>query len=136
PPVAVGATAFPGSTKVGLRFDKGLDVASAETAANYKVNGAAVTSAIVRTNVANEVGTEMNLVQLTVAAALTTDFTVTISGVKDSSGNAMASTTVAGKILNLTSTDIGSPAGQPGGPDPQVVPAEVTTWGPGAFDVL
>src|SRR5206468_1178546 len=117
-------------------FDKDLDAASAETAANYKVNGAAVTSALLRTNVANEVGTEMNLVQLTVATALTTDFTVTVSGVKDSAGNAMASTTVSGKILNLTSTDIGSPAGQPGGPDPQVVPGEVTTWGPGAFDVL
>src|SRR5258705_13317201 len=80
PPVVVGATAFPGTTKVGLRFDKVLDAASAETAANYKVNGAAVTSALVRTNVANEVGTERNLVQLTVATALTSDFTVTVSG--------------------------------------------------------
>ncbi len=72
-----------------------------------------------RTNVANEVGTEMNLVQLTVPTALTSDFTVTVSGVKDTSGNAMASTTVSGKLIKLSSTDIGSPAGQPGGPDPQ-----------------
>src|SRR6185369_16073754 len=79
------------------------------------------------------------LVQLTVATALTNDFTVTVSGVKDPAGNAMASTTVAGKILKLTSTDIGSPTGQPAddsaGPDPQA-PSTVTTWGPGAFDVL
>ena len=47
----------------------------------------------------------------------------------------MAATTVPGKILTLTSTDIGSPADQPGGPDPQA-PSTVTTWGPGAFDVL
>jgi len=76
---------------------------------------------------------------LTVATALTSDFTVTVSGVKDFAGNAMASTTVAGKILKLTSTDIGSPTGQPAddsaGPDPQG-PSTVTTWGPGAFDVL
>jgi len=94
----------------------------------------------VRTNVANELTNEKNLVQLTVATALTTNFTVTLSGVKDAVGNPMSSTTVAGKILNLTSTDIGSPAGQTDaglawGPDP-LFPSTVTTWGPGAFDVL
>jgi len=94
-----------------------------------------VTSAVVRTNVANEVGTEMNLVQLTVGTALTSDFTVTVTGVKDMAGNAMAAATVPGKILKLKSTDIGSPADQPGGPDPQA-PSTVTTWGPGAYDVL
>jgi hypothetical protein len=135
PPVLLGASAFPKTTTVGLKFDKPLDATSAGTAANYKVNGAAVTSALVRTNVANEVGTEFNLVQLTVPTALTADFTVTVTGVKDTLGNAMAASTVAGKILNLTSTDIGSPNGQPGGPDPQG-PSKVTTWGPGNFDVL
>ena len=116
---AEGASAFPNTTKVGLTFDKALDAASAGTAANYKVNGAAVTSALVRTNVANEVGTEMNLVQLTVPAALTSDFTVTVTGVKDTAGNAPRAT-VPGKILSLTSTDIGSPADQPGGPEPKL----------------
>jgi len=135
PPVVVGATAFPGSTKVGLMFNEILDVASAGTAANYKVNGAAVISALVRTNVANELTDEKNLVQLTVATALTNDFTITLSGVKDFKGNAMASTTVTGKILNLTISDIGSTGTDPGAPDPQK-PTQVTTWGPGAFDVL
>jgi hypothetical protein len=140
PPVVVGATAFPGSTKVGLMFDEALDPASGGTAANYTVNGAAVTSAFVRTNVANELTNEKNLVQLTVATALTANFTVTVSGVKDALGNTMASTNVTGKILNLTSTDIGSSAGQTDagvvwGPDP-LFPSTVTTWGPGAFDVL
>jgi len=135
PPAVVGATAFPNSTKVGLRFDEALDAASAGNAANYQVNGVAVTSALLRTNVANELTNEKNLVQLTVPTALTTNFTVTVSGVKDAGGNAMTSATVAGKTLNLTSTDIGSPAGEPGGPDPQA-PSTVTTWGPGAFDVF
>ena len=136
PPTVVGATAFPNTKKVGLMFDEALDPASAGNAANYKVNGAVVTSAVVRTNVANELTNEKNLVQLTVATALTTNFTVTVSGVKDALGNAMTEATVSGKTLNLTVTDIGSPNGEPGGPDPQVVPGQVTTWGPGAFDVL
>jgi hypothetical protein len=60
--------------------------------------------------------------------------------VKDAQGHAMTETTVSGKILDLTSSDIGSPAGQTAdglvwGPDPQG-PSTVTTWGPGAFDVL
>jgi hypothetical protein len=135
PPVLIGATAFPGTTKIGLRFNKSLDAPSATTGSNYKVNGAAITSAVVRTNVANELTNEKNLVQLTVPTALAANFTVTVSGVKDQQGHAMAETTVSGKILDLTSTDIGSPDGQPGGPDPQG-PTTVTTWGPGAFDVL
>jgi len=90
--------------------------------------------------VANELTNEKNLVQLTVPTALTSNFTVTVSGVKDAFGNAMASTNVTGKILNLTVTDIGSPAGQTDagvvwGPDPQA-PSSVTTWGPDAFDIL
>lgn len=132
---ALGATAFPNSTKVGLAFNLDLDLASAGNAANYKVNGAPVTSAVVRTNVANELTNEKNLVQLTVATPLTKDFTVTVAGVKDFLGAALASTDVPGKILDLNITDLGSPAGQPGGPDP-LFPSTVTTWGPGAFDVL
>jgi len=139
PPVLIGATAFPGTTKVGLRFNKSLDAASATTASNYKVNGAAITSAVVRTNVANELTNEKNLVQLTVPTALAANFTVTVSGVKDAQGHAMTETTVSGKVLDLTITDIGSPVGEPvdkpAGPDPQG-PSTVTTWGPGAFDVL
>jgi len=45
-------------------FNKSLDAASAGTAANDKVNGAAVASALVRTNLANELTNEKNPVQL------------------------------------------------------------------------
>jgi hypothetical protein len=134
PPKVVGATAFPNSTKIGMMFDEALDAASAATAANYQERRRHYVGPGAD-NVANELTDEKNLVQLTVATALTADFTVTVSGVKDAKGNAMASTTVSGKILNLTSTDIGSPATEPGGPDPQA-PSTVTTWGPGAYDVL
>ena len=134
-PLLAGATAFPGATKVGLVFDENLDVTSAQVAGNYQVNGAAVVSAVVRTNVANELTDEKNLVQLTVATPLNADFTVTVTGVQDVKGNAIASTEATGKIIDLTITDVGSPAGQPGGPDPQA-PSSVATWGPGAYDVL
>jgi hypothetical protein len=131
----MGATAFPGSTQIGVAFDEDLDPVSAAAAANYQVNGVVVTSAVVRTNVSNEKTNEKNLVQLTVPTAVTANFALTVTGVKDLKGNPMTATTVTGKILAMTSTDIGSPACQPGGPDP-LFPSTVTTWGPGAFDVL
>jgi hypothetical protein len=134
PPLLVGATAFPGSTKIGVMFDEDLDATSAATAANYVVNGTPVTSAIIRTNVANEKTSEKNLVQLTVPSAVNGDFSLKVTGVKDKKGNAMAATTVTGKILKMTNTDIGSPASEAGGPDP-LFPSTVTSWGPGAFDV-
>jgi len=139
PAVVVGAGVFSGSTQIGLTFDKDVDPATAGNAANYKVNGAAVTSALVRTNVANELTTEKNLVSLTVATPITGNFTVTVTGVKDNFGN-VTSNTFPGGLINLTSTDIGSPAGQTAGgtawgPDP-LFPGKVTQWGPGSFDVL
>jgi hypothetical protein len=135
PPKVVSATVFSGSTQVGIEFNEALDPASATTAANYKINGAAVTAVILRTNVANELSSEQNLVSVIAASPITGAFTLTVSGVKDTSGNAMTSATVNGSIIDLTSTPIGSPAGKPGGPDPQV-PTIITNWGQGNFDVL
>jgi hypothetical protein len=141
PPVVVGAGVFPGSTQVGLTFNKDLDPTTANNPANYQVNGAAVTSVLVRTNVANETTTEKNLVSLIVPTAINGPFTVTVSGVKDTFGNTAKSNTVAGAVINLTDTDIGSPdgvvtdgSGIPGG-DP-IFKGSVTQWGPGSFDVL
>jgi hypothetical protein len=141
PPVVVGAGVFPGSTQVGLTFNKDLDPTTANNPANYKVNGAAVTSVLVRTNVANELTSEKNLVSLTVPTAINGPFTVTVTGVKDIFGNAAPSNTVQGTVINLTVTDVGSPdgvvadgSGIPGG-DP-LFTGTVTQWGPGSFDVL
>jgi hypothetical protein len=140
PPVVLGAGVFPGSTQVGLTFDKDLDPTTAGNPANYKVNGAGVTSVLVRTNVANEKTNEKNLVSLTVGTPINSAFTVTVSGVKDTFGNTATSNTVQGAVINLTDTDIGSPDGQiadgsgiPGG-DP-LFQGTVTQWGPGSFDV-
>jgi hypothetical protein len=135
PPSVKSATVFSGSKQVGIEFSEALDPVSATTASNYKVNGAAVAGVILRTNVANELTSEQNLVSVITASPITGAFTLTVSGVKDTSGNAMTNTTVNGSIIQMTSTPIGSPAGQPGGPDPQV-PTIITNWGAGNFDVL
>jgi hypothetical protein len=149
PPVAISAVAFNGTTQVGMNFDEALDPVTSQTAGNWKVNGVTVTAAILRTNVANELTSEQNLIQLYTASPIAGNFTVTISGVRDVTGNTIpAGTTVNGKVLGLTATDIGSTfdsaqVGNPDGtnalgvvaPDPQL-PNQVTTWGDGNFDVL
>ena len=135
PPVLHSATALQGSTQVGLSFSEALDPASAVTLANYTVNGAPVVAAYLRTNVANELTREQNLVSLIAAAPVTGSLTVTVTGLKDVAGIPMTLTNVIGKVLGMTSTDIGSSASDPGGPDPKVVTV-VTNWGDGNFDVL
>lgn len=135
PPVVLGSAAFPGSTQVGVKFDEALDPVSGGLAANYKVNGVAVLSAQVRTNVANEITNEKNLVTLTVATPLNAAFTVTVTNVKDAFGNTLVNSTSPGQLITLTSTDVGSTGTDLGAPDPQA-PTTVTTYGPGDFDVL
>lgn len=135
PPAVLGSSAFPGSTKVGVKFDEALDPVSGSLAANYKVNGVTVLAAQVRTNVANELINEKNLVQLTVATPLNAVFTVTVTNVKDAFGNTLLNSTSPGTLITLTSTDVGSTGADLGAPDPQL-PTTVTTYGPGDFDVL
>jgi hypothetical protein len=134
PPVVLGAGAFLGSAQVGLSFNKDLDGASAGNPVNYKINGVTVSSVIIRTNVANELTNEKNLVSVTAVSPIGGAFTVTVSGVKDLSGNAMSPTTIVGTLIHLGDTDIGSPSGAPGGPDPEVA-GTLKQWGPGSFDV-
>ena len=135
PPSALSAAVLPGSTQVGMSFDEALDPVSASTAANFKINGVAVAAAIIRANVANELTSEQNLVALVAASPISGPFTVTVTGLKDPDGNVLTLTNINGKAIGLTSTDIGSSASEPGGPDPKVVTV-VTNWGDGNFDVL
>lgn len=135
PPSLLSAAAFPGSQQIGLKFDEALDPATANSAATFKVNGTAVSAAIMRTNVANEKTLEQNLVSLVVPTAISGPFTVTVTGLKDPDGNTLVSTNFTGKVLGLTITDVGSPAGAKGGPDP-LVAGVVTNWGEGNYDVL
>jgi hypothetical protein len=134
-PVITGGGAIVGATRVGLTFDEALDPVSGSNPANYLVNGVAATAATVLTN--NPIVGGF-LVQLTVAAPVTSPLTITVSGVKDRVGNTMPSTPFNGTVIGLNYTDIGSPAGQPGGPDPNpaALPAVVNVRGPGAIDVL
>jgi hypothetical protein len=134
PPVVLGANAFPGSTKVGLDFDKDLDPVTGSDPTKYTVNGTAPLSVQIRTNVANELSNETNLVQLTVAAPLNADFTVTVNGVKDTKGNVVVNKTYAGKIITLHPQDVGTPASDPAGLDPIFVGSS-KNWGDGAYDV-
>jgi len=133
PPAILGAGALAGSTSVGVTFSKALDQATAGNPANYKVNGVAATGATVLTNNPPS-GTEF-LVQLTLASPVTASFSLTVTGVKDQFGNAITSASFTGSIVNLTSTEVGSPDGEPGGPDP-LVPALVNVLGSGNVDVL
>jgi hypothetical protein len=152
PPRGLSALALNGSVQVGLTFSEALDPVTATTAANYKVNGVAVLAAILRTNVANEQTSEQNLVALVAASPITGAFSVTMSGIKDLAGNAMALTNLPGTLSPLTLAEIGSaltsvgvtPDGLGRGtnalgnvvaPDPQL-PGVVTNWGTGNFDVL
>jgi len=152
PPVALSATVFPNGTQVGIRFNKTVEPVSASTASNYKINGVAVSAAIVRTNVANELIREGNLVSVIAATPISGSFTLAISGVGNVSGSQMAPTNVPGTVLGLTITDIGSTLASAGvaavgdgtgtnalgnviTPDPEI-PGVVTNWGDGAFDVL
>jgi len=133
PPALVGSGALIGSTQVGATFSKQLDPVTAGNPANYKINGVAATSATVLTN--NPPGNSQALVQLTVAAPVTASYTLVVTGIKDLFGNTLTTATVSGTVINLTSTDIGSPDGQPGGADP-LLPTLVNVEGPGAIDVL
>ena len=104
PPQALAAGALKGATSVGVTFSELLDPASAETASNYKVNGTTPTKATLQMK---------KYVELTVGSAISANFTVTVAGVKDLAGNAMASATVNGTLSDMISSDIGDPGVDP-----------------------
>lgn len=134
PPAIVGSGALMGATQVGISFNKAIDKVTGGTAGNYKVNGVAATAATV---LANNPPGEF-LVQLTVPTPVSGNFALTVNGVKDTFGNTLNNGSFTGTALNMTSTDIGSPAGQPGGPDPDpaVLPNLVNVSGAGDIEVL
>ena len=92
PPVLLSATSTDGLTVV-LAFDERLDPATAAVASHYQINGGAslVTSAILQP--------DGQTVALTTVMALTGAFTVTVTGVKDISGNDIApGTSIGGQV--------------------------------------
>ncbi|TSI07362.1 S-layer homology domain-containing protein [Lysinibacillus sp. BW-2-10] len=84
------------NNKLTVRFDKPVDGATAVNAANYVVEGATVTSAVLTNN------TGTATVELTLAKdsnTLTGARAITISGIKSQTGNVMTTTTVSEALV-------------------------------------
>ncbi len=103
PPQAVSAATLTGSDTVGLAFTELLDPATATNAANYTLStGGQVLRATLRP--------DGQTVALTVATLSFTNFTVTVNGVKDLAGNAVAANSSVEAVLSrMEATDIGYP---------------------------
>ncbi len=104
PPVLSGAYSYDGLT-IGVEFNKIMNSSGVQTAANYAVAGATVSSAAISPDGQSGI--------LTLAAPLSGSFTVTVNNVKDFSGNTIAANSKAtNTVLNLTSIAIGDAGGQ------------------------
>ncbi len=109
---------------VDLTFSKRMDLASLEQLANYTVSGATVTAVTVNTNA------EDRMVELQLSGPPTAPVTVSVNGLKDFSGNALASgASIPVPVLPLTLQDIGSP-----GYDP-LLPSQAYATGTNAFSI-
>ena len=107
PNVVSAAQITPG--KVGIRFDRQLDSATASNADNYGIYGegvdVTVTQAVVRPN---GLGVELTLSQ---AVTLPDLFTVFVDGVRDTAGVTMEEPALMfGAVLAMGATDMGGPA--------------------------
>lgn len=104
-PQVVSAGSLDG-TAVGVVFNEIVNASSANNAANYKVNGANVTSAQIRP--------DNRSVQLTLSAPIAGAFTVTVNNVQDLGLNPVApNSTVQSTVADMLSSDLGTttPAG-------------------------
>jgi hypothetical protein len=89
-------------TVIGLAFDESVNAAQAQTAGNYTVTpGGTPSSAVLLA--------DGRTVRLTMASAISGSFSVSVSGVTDLAGNALASTSAGSVVLGLTPADIGMP---------------------------
>ncbi len=108
PPVVTFVSGGVASILVG--FNEPLDGASAAAAANYKVSGGVTTSSATVISSAGQAG----LVRVALSGVTPGQtYSVTISGVKDTAGNAVASTTLSFDAYHIISTfnDGGVPPG-------------------------
>ena len=92
---------------IGARFDQPVDKVTAETAANYLINGVAAYAASLRAN-----GTD---VLLTPVAPVSGNFTVVVANVQSISGTVIgANNTAVGYVAGLTGFDINPVSETPG----------------------
>ena len=100
PPQALSAATLTGSDTVGLGFTELLDTTTATNTANYTLStGGQVLRATLRP--------DGQAVALTVATLSFTNFTVTVKGVKDLSGNTIPTTLLSVGVVPLEAQDIG-----------------------------
>lgn len=108
PPVVTGVGG--GVKQIVVFFNEPLDTTSAETAANYKVSGGVNATAAKVTSGAGAAGA----VAVTISGATPgVTYSVTITGVKDTAGNLVASTTKTFEAFHINSdfNDGGVPLG-------------------------
>ncbi len=130
PPVAkAGAVQHDGAVEVGVSFDEAVDTTSALAVANYSIAGGTVTGATTVTNqggTINGAGSVIDVVLTTTGLTPGGNYTLTVTGVKDIKGNAMAATALPFKVTDIQWASVGAPA----------VPAAVVPVGADGFDVV
>ena len=121
-PLAVVSVGSVDGDLVGLRFNQAVDKASAETPANYLINGTAAVNAVLRPDGLSVV--------LTPAGNVTGSFNVTAQNVLDLSGGTVGTNNIGfGQVANLTSLDISTATAM-------VMPVGSTySFAPNAFEV-
>lgn len=108
PPIVTGVNG--GVSQILVLFNEPLDAASAAAVANYKVSGGVNSTAA---KVVSAAGTP-SAVAVTITCTIPgTTYSLTVTGVKDSAGNSVTSTTQAFEAFHLISNynDGGIPAG-------------------------
>ena len=99
PPQLVSAGTLDKKT-IGVKFSEPVSSATATLAANYKLSQGTVSAA--------RLGIGGDSVYLTVSGLTADTFTLTVNGVKDTAGNAVAANSVAqGKVTGWVSEDVG-----------------------------
>lgn len=111
PPNVIYAATFentnllPARIIVNVTFSKWMDSATLANPANYTINGANITNVVVASN--------HRAVELDLSAMPTLPLTVTVTGAKDLSGNALATNSAAINPVNLSFSDVGTPPYDP-----------------------
>jgi hypothetical protein len=99
PPALVSVGSLDKKT-VGVKFSEPVSSATATNKANYTLSQGTVAS--VRQGIGGDA------VYLTVTGLTADTFSVTVNGVKDPAGNALAASTAQGKVVSWVSQDVGS----------------------------
>jgi len=130
PLAVVSAGSVDGST-VGVEFNQPVDPVTAANPANYTINGTAAVAARVYRTGLGAMGADGIYVVLTPATLLTANFTLSVNGVQDLSGNAIGANSTAGYFAGLMSADV-NPATGPAGEDYCFGPGKFIVTGGGA----